>query len=313
VLNIYRIDHVGQVVSDLESQTKLMEGLFGFRRCRTWENPEAGCRGVLLDVPGSWGQRWEILAPLGEDSAYQAFLEGPRGPGIHHVAVQVTDLEAAKQHLQTLGVDFTGGEGWIDAPFAPPDGPAGLLFRIFAPPVLATCGDDGKPRPAPETARAGARDLGIVAIEQVGQAYPDRDALARWCEQTVGMREVYRTPEGEHADMATMVLTIPGTQMRWELIAPVGEESFVQRFLDKRGANAAHVTFEVRDFERAMAAAEHFDVPTFDLHEGETDGAKWRDWFIHPKHTGGFLVQLFWEERPGVWSRSDKVAAKRGA
>jgi methylmalonyl-CoA/ethylmalonyl-CoA epimerase len=50
-------------------------------------------------------------------------------------------------------------------------------------------------------------------------------------------------------------------------------------------------------------------VPTINLHEGETDGAKWKDWFIHPRHTGGFLMQLFWEARPGVWSRSDKIAA----
>jgi hypothetical protein len=29
--------------------------------------------------------------------------------------------------------------------------------------------------------------------------------------------------------------------------------------------------------------------------------------FIHPKQTGGILVQVFWEERPGVWVRSDKI------
>jgi methylmalonyl-CoA/ethylmalonyl-CoA epimerase len=28
---------------------------------------------------------------------------------------------------------------------------------------------------------------------------------------------------------------------------------------------------------------------------------------VHPKQTGGVLVQLFWEERPGVWVRSDKI------
>jgi len=28
---------------------------------------------------------------------------------------------------------------------------------------------------------------------------------------------------------------------------------------------------------------------------------------VHPKQTAGVLVQLFWEERPGVWVRSDKI------
>ena len=311
MLNIYRIDHIGQVVPDLDQQVTLLEALFGFRRKRNWENRGEGCRGVLLELPASWGQRWEVLAPLSQDSQYQAFLDNLKGPGLDQVAVQVTDPAAANKHLKALGVAFQEGERWIDAAFAPPQGPTGLTLRLFAPPVLATCGDDGKPQPAIEAAPAAGPNLGIVAIEQVGQAHPDRDGLARWCEQAVGMREVYRTREGEHPDMATMVLTIPGTQMHWELISPVGKESFVQRFLDKRGAGIAHVTFEVRDYEQAMAAAEYHGVPTINLHEGETDGAKWRDWFIPPKHTGGFLVQPFWEERPGVWSRSDKIPAPR--
>lgn len=313
MLPIYRIDHIGHVVADLEGQLRLLEGLFGFRRTRTWESPEAGCRGVLLDVPGSRGHRWEVLEPVGDDSPYQAFLDGPLGPGLHHVAVQVTDLDAAETHLRGLGTEVAEGPGrrWIDAAFAPPDGPAaGLQLRIFAPPALATCGDDGAPRPAPK-ASSDAPNLGIVAIEQVGQAHTDRDELRRWCERAAGMQEVYRTPDGEWPDMATMVLTIPGSGIRWEIIQPVGEESFVQRFIDKRGAHAHHVTFEVADWNQAMRACEHHEIPTMDLNEGKTDGASWCDAFIHPKHAGGFLVQLYWEERPGVWSRSDKVPPRR--
>lgn len=307
MLNIYRVDHIAQVAPDLEKQVDLLERLFGFRRSRSWESSAEGCRGMMLELPGCAGQRWEVLAPLGENSPYQVFLDRNKGAGLHHVAVQVPDLAVARNELRALGIACQEGERWIDAAFAPPDGPTGLTMRIFAPPVLATCGDDDMPRPAMASRADGGSDLGIVCIEQVGQAYPDRDGMARWCEQTVGMREVYRTREGEHPDMATMVLTIPGTQMRWELISPVGEASFVQGFIDKRGAGIAHITFQVRDYERAMAAADHHGIPTINLHEGETDGAKWRDWFIHPRHTGGFLAQLFWEEMPGVWSRSDKI------
>jgi methylmalonyl-CoA/ethylmalonyl-CoA epimerase len=307
MLNIYRIDHIGQVVPDLDKQAALMEGLFGFRRARVWDNAAEGSKGVLFDVPGSWGQRWEVLAPIGAHSPWQAVLDS-NGAGVHHLAVQVNDLAAAKRELQMLGLAFEEKGGCLDTAFAPPQGPKGIALRIFAPPVLATCGDDGRARGISAPTVPGP-NLGIVGIEQVGQAYPDRDALARWCEQALGMRELYHTKAGEHPDMATGVLTIPGTQMRWELIAPVGADSFVQKFIDKRGAGVAHVTFEVRDYDAAMAAAEHHEVPTINLHEGETDGAKWKDWFIHPRHTGGFLMQLFWEARPGVWSRSDKIAA----
>lgn len=307
MLNVYRIDHIAQVVPDLEIQVELLERLFGFQRTRSWECSAEGCRGVLLELPGCWGQRWEVLAPLGHCSPYQDFLDRMKGPGLHHVAVQVPDLAAARKELNALGIAFQESERWIDAAFAPPQGPLGLTLRIFAPPVLAVCGDDGKPHPAISPTLGSGPNLGIASIEQIGQAYPDRDGFARWCQQAAGMREVYRTRNGEHPDMATMVLTVPGTQMRWELISPVGEESFVRHFLNKRGAGIAHVTFQVRNYAQAMAATEHYDIPTINLHEGVTDGAQWRDWFIHPKYTGGFLVQLFWEEMPGVWSRSDKI------
>lgn len=88
---------------------------------------------------------------------------------------------------------------------------------------------------------------------------------------------------------------------------PRGEDSFIERFWDKNGAAAHHVTFEVADFDKALEACSYHDTPTFGENEGSTDGAAWRDTFIHPKHTGGVLVQLFWEERPGVWVRSDKI------
>jgi len=318
VLNVYRFDHVCQVVPELGAQLELLEGLFGFRRRGGRQDTEEGCRGVVLDVPGSWGHRWEVLEPRGEDSLYQAFLDSPQGPGIHHVALEVPDMEAALRALDQLGVGAdrrTVGPGgrWVDFPFVPPERESGLAVRLFGPGRPSGCADGGEPWDGPAVeVDPGAPRVGIVAIEQVGHGYWDRDELVPWCEKALGMHEVYRTPEGKHPDIATLVLTLPGTHVRWEIIAPVDEESFVQRFLDKRSAAAHHVTFEVADWEAALAACEHHEVPTLDVNEGTTDGGAWRDTFIHPKFAGGFLVQIFWEERPGAWSRSDKVPPRAG-
>lgn len=316
MLNIYRFDHIGQVVPGLAPQVTLLEGLFGFRKRRSWESAEEGCRGVLLDVPSSWGHRWEVLEPLGDNSPLQAFLDGPRGPGIHHIAAEVTDLDAAVKELDRLEISVerrSSGvtKSWVEFPFFPPEQEEGLRWRIFGPSVPGGCGDKGfLPTDAPFEG-SGSPSLGIVAIDQIGHAYRDRDELRKWGEKVAGMQEVYRTPEGAWPDMATMVLTIPGTQIRWEIIQPVGENSFVQRTLDKRGATCNHVTFEVADWDKALQACEHHQIPTFGSNEGETEGARWRDTFIHPKYTGGVPVQFFWEERPGVWSRSDKVPPGR--
>lgn len=321
-MRIYRIDHIGQVTPHLDAQVELLEGLFGFRRTRAWDNPEAGCRGVRLAIPGSWGHQWEVLAPAGDGSPIQAFLDAQGGrPGLHHVGAEVPDLAATIGELGDRGIDYVSGTGaagdeWIEASLSPPRYGPGVRFRLRGPGGLAMCGDEAAGADSGGAAGAGdastqAPSLGIVALDHICQAFPDRDELSRWYADLAGFVPIWRTPWEEHPDMADLVMNIPGSGICWEIIMPRGEDSFIERFWDKNGAAAHHVTFEVADWDQAMAACRHHDTPTFGENEGTTDGAAWRDAFIHPKHTGGVLVQLFWEERPGVWVRSDKIPSLR--
>lgn len=308
-MHIYRFDHISQVVPDRDAQLELLEGLFGFRRIQTWDHPEEGAQGARLAVPGSWGQHWEVLAPTRADSPFQAFLDEKGGrPGLHHVALEVSDLEKAAADLEQRGIKPTAGSTgeWLEASLSPPDQGAGFLFRLRGPGAFAMCGDDGAVSSSGDSP-SEAPALGIVGVDHVCQAFPERDALATWYRDLAGFREVWRTPDDEHPDMADLVLNVPGTGVCWEVIMPRGEDSFIQRFLDRSGPQVHHVTFEVAEWDAAMNACDHHGVEPFDANQGSTDGAGWRDAFIHPKLTGGVLVQLFWEERPGVWVRSDKI------
>ncbi|MGH3239350.1 MAG: VOC family protein [Spirillospora sp.] len=305
-MRIYRIDHVAQVTGDLDAQVGLLEGLFGFRRVRSWDNPAEGVRGARLEIPGSRGQAWEVVAPAGEGSALQTFLDEHGGrPGLHHVGAEVPDLEAVRAELEGRGIKPSDGGGWLEASLSPPEHGPGVLFRFRGPGSLDMCGDSSAS--AAESPTPSGPSLGVVALDHICQAFPDRDELARWYHDLAGFVQVWRTPDDEHPDMADLVLNIPGSAICWEVIMPRGEDSFIERFWDRNGAAAHHVTFEVDDWDAAMAACDHHDTPTFGENEGSTDGAAWKDTFIHPKHTGGVLVQLFWEERPGVWVRSDKI------
>ncbi|MGH3648284.1 MAG: VOC family protein [Micromonosporaceae bacterium] len=308
-MRIYRIDHIAQVAPDLEAQVGQLERLFGFRRTLSWENPEQGVTGVRLAVPGSWGQTWEVLAPSGDDSPIRAVLDEQRGRGgFHHVAAEVPDLDATRAELEKLGIAVAEGPGWIEASLTPPTQGPGPLFRLRGPGSLALCGDEAAT--SAEVAASVATDeptLGIVALDHICQAYAERDDLATWYAELAGFSQVWRTPLDEHPDMADLVLNIPGSAICWEVIMPRGEDSFIERFLSKNGPAVHHVTFQVADWDAALAACEHHGTPTFDEEEGVTDGAHWKHTFIHPKHAGGVLVQLFWEERPGVWVRSDKI------
>jgi methylmalonyl-CoA epimerase len=307
-VQIYRIDHVAQVTPDLDAQVARLSGLFGFRPVRSWDNPGEGARGVRLEIPGSRGQAWEVLAPSGEGSSLQTWLDEHGGrAGLHHVGAEVPDLEAVQAELEVRGIKATDGARgrWLEASLSPPEHGPGVLWRFRGPGSLDFCGDS-----AASTAATGSPDgpsLGIVALDHICQAFHDRDELARWYHDLAGFVQVWRTADEEHPDMADLVLNIPGSAICWEVIMPRGEDSFIDRFLAKGGPGAHHVTFEVDDWDKALAACEHHGTPTFDDEEGVTDGAAWKHTFIHPKHTGGVLVQLFWEERPGVWVRSDKV------
>ncbi|MFA1537942.1 VOC family protein [Actinomadura monticuli] len=312
-MQIYRIDHVAQVTPDLDAQVALLSGLFGFWHVRSWDAPGEGVRGARLEIPGSRGQAWEVVAPAGEGSSLRTWLDEHGGrPGLHHVGAEVPDLEAVQAELEVRGIKATDGARgrWLEASLSPPEHGPGVLWRLRGPGSLDMCGDSPAASAVSSTAGTAPPDgpsLGIVALDHICQAFHDRDELARWYHDLAGFVQVWRTADEEHPDMADLVLNIPGSAICWEVIMPRGEDSFIERFLAKGGPGAHHVTFEVSDWDAAMAACAHHGTPTFDDEEGVTDGAAWRHTFVHPKHTGGVLVQLFWEERPGVWVRSDKV------
>lgn len=307
-MRIYRIDHVAQVVPDLDAQVSLLSRVFGFRPVARWDNPEAGTRGVRLEIPGSWGHTWLVLSPTGESSSLRTWLDEHGGrAGLHHVGAEVPDLDAALAELSDRGIKVTDGVPgrWAEASLSPPEHGPGVLFRLRGPGSLAMCGDDS-PVPIPPSDVEGPT-LGVVALDHICQAFLDRDELARWYADLAGFVQVWRTADDEHPDMADLVLNVPGSSICWEVIMPRGKDSFIEKFFSRNGAAAHHVTFQVADWSSAIDACAHHDIPTFDDEEGVTDGAAWKHTFIHPKQTGGVLVQLFWEERPGVWVRSDKI------
>jgi methylmalonyl-CoA epimerase len=302
MIQINRIDHIGMAVPDLGRQTELMTGLFGFSPLHTRENTAEKYRALTLEIPGDGRVRWELLEPTDSNSNIQEFIDGPRGPGVHHVTFEVNDAAEVAARLSEAGIETVHRARDGEVAVRPaPDG-NGFLFRFAEPSALPS----GTPTDQPVRG-VNSTSVGIVGLDHLCHAHPDRDALGNWYERILGMRQIWRTSDGEHPDMADLVMETPGNGMYWEVIQPVGEESFLQRFLDRRGPSIHHATFKVSDWDRAVAACQEYGTPLFDENTGMTDGAAWSDAFIHPRNTGGILVQLFWEQKPGVWIRSDKI------
>jgi len=128
-----RIDHVGIAVADLEEALALW-GAFGLEVARREVVEEQGVEAVLLDVGEN---HVELLAPLGPDTPVGKFL-AKRGPGLHHMAYQVTDIEAALRELAGAGVEMIDktprvGIGGARVAFLDPKSTGRVLMEIVEP------------------------------------------------------------------------------------------------------------------------------------------------------------------------------------
>lgn len=95
-----RVDHIGVAVEDLDAAIELYEQSYAMRLVHREVVSEQGVEAVLLDVGEN---HVELLKPLGADTPVGRFL-ARRGPGLHHVAYQVADIEATLDRLRAQGI-----------------------------------------------------------------------------------------------------------------------------------------------------------------------------------------------------------------
>ena len=129
-----RVDHIGVAVDDLEAAIALHEGAYGMALVHREVVDDQGVEAVLLDVGEN---HVELLRPLADESPVGRFL-AKRGPGLHHIAYQVTDVQAALAELRARGLQLidetprTGIRGTRVA-FLHPAASGGVLTEIVQP------------------------------------------------------------------------------------------------------------------------------------------------------------------------------------
>jgi methylmalonyl-CoA/ethylmalonyl-CoA epimerase len=129
-----RIDHVGVAVEDLDASIALYEKTYNMKLVHREVVEEQGVEAVLLDVGEN---HVELLAPLGADTPVGKFL-AKKGPGIHHVAYQVQDIDSALSALKADGlrlIDETPRIGIRSSrvAFLHPAASGGVLTEIVQP------------------------------------------------------------------------------------------------------------------------------------------------------------------------------------
>jgi methylmalonyl-CoA epimerase len=133
-LNEYRIDHLGIAVRSLETALKFYEGVLGMSGSQRETVAAEKVNVVMLPLGGP---RLELLEPTEPDSPVGRFLD-KRGEGLHHVALLVTDLEAAVERLRSAGARLVNeprrGAGGQLHVFVHPASTGGVVLELIQEP-----------------------------------------------------------------------------------------------------------------------------------------------------------------------------------
>jgi methylmalonyl-CoA/ethylmalonyl-CoA epimerase len=128
------IDHMGIAVVTLDDAITFYRDVLGLPLVHRETINEQGVDAVLFDVGDS---HIELIAPLGAETAVAKFL-GKRGPGLHHVAYRVDDIDATLATLSAAGVRLIDEQPRIGirgsrVAFLHPATSGGVLTEIVEP------------------------------------------------------------------------------------------------------------------------------------------------------------------------------------
>ena len=126
-----KISHLGIAVKDLKSAEELFGTLLGERRFHHEEVADQKVRIASFDVGDA---RIELTEPSAPDSPISKFLD-KRGEGIHHMAIEVEDVNNELERLRKLGFELIdqkarpGSHGMLIA-FLHPKSTNGVLVEL---------------------------------------------------------------------------------------------------------------------------------------------------------------------------------------
>jgi len=304
VAAVTRVHHIGVVVRSIDAALAFFRDTLGLPLLKEEVVEEQGVRAALLDLGNSF---LELLQPTVPDTGIARYLER-RGEGLHHVCLEVPDIDAALTGLKADGVPLVdetpraGITGTIA--FLHPSALHGVLVELvhrptaFRRPALRAMDEPGatgvqgaKPAaggfggsPPDSTTnpsgRAGGRDKQkmierldhlIIAVQTLHEA---ADSWAR----VLGLQaDAPYHPDGSHLELARLPLSdraeggpvLSNVEGAYlELAQPTTDQHRVARFIAERGEGMFSVSLEVDDLDSAVRDLRARSLPASDPEPG---------------------------------------------
>ena len=127
-----KINHLGIATKGIDEALKFWQDALGLENVHTEEVAEQKVRVAMLPIGE---MKIELLEPTSDDSPIAKFLE-KRGGGIHHIAVEVENIEESLAKLKSEGARLIdeqpriGAEGCLIA-FVHPSSTGGVLLELI--------------------------------------------------------------------------------------------------------------------------------------------------------------------------------------
>ncbi|MFN3975153.1 MAG: VOC family protein [Dehalococcoidia bacterium] len=293
-----RIHHVGIVVSDLAEAKRIWCDIFGFQvdesrsplpngRHVAWDNVN------ILDVPVGESEI-EINRANDPNSGTGRYLQR-WGPGIHHICLYSTDIDADVERLKRYGLQQLGQTT------GSPDQKSGSRVAFFHPRtnmgvLLEVWHNVGNPPPKRGTSPYFSH------IHHFGWVVPwsMRNDFLRLMEAYGLEVDSSRSPlpDGRPASDNVRIYDFPIGESEIEVSFPQDEVSGTARYLARRGGPAAHhVCLYAPDIDKAVAHLKAQGLQQIGEVPPPTPGRRQRVGWFHPKSTGGVLLEI-WHNVP---------------
>ncbi len=129
---IQKINHVAIVVEDMEKSLSFWCDALGIELHELRDVPAEKSQVAFLPLAGS---EIELVMPTSDDSGIAKYL-AKRGPGMHHVCLEVDDIDAMLAHLKSKGVRLINEEPRTAADgkkyaFVHPESTSGVLVELY--------------------------------------------------------------------------------------------------------------------------------------------------------------------------------------
>lgn len=133
----------------------------------------------------------------------------------------------------------------------------------------------------------------VTGVDHVGIAVPDLDVAIKWYHDHLGMIVLHEEVNDDQGIREAMLAVrgAPSGSTQIQLMSPLDETSTIAKFIDKRGPGLQQFAYRVSDLD-ALSARLREDGVRLIYDEPRRGTANSRINFIHPKDSGGVLVEL---------------------